>query len=171
MSIFPGALRGRTVPRLHIYLHDLVQKTRGAISCGAVLQRRFSVWCILRSPSLRHWQHGWRGRIAQLEVRCLLLYSAKAANVVNRWLFILEGIATCLITVISWPLIQDNIQAARWLTTEEKRYLELRLQYDGNENGYKEGPFQFKYVIQSFTDVKVYLGCVSSLQGYASTFP
>lgn len=79
-----------------------------------------------------------------------------------RWLFILEGLITIGISFLSYFILVDTPDSVKWLTAEEKRFIQLRLQYDGHEgDGYKEGPFKWKYVRQAFTDSKVYLGCVS----------
>lgn len=78
-----------------------------------------------------------------------------------RWLFILEGLLTLVIGIISRFILVDTPDAVKWLTDEEKRFLQLRMQYDGHEGGYREGPFKWKYVRQAFLDLKVYLGCVS----------
>ncbi|EEP77001.1 predicted protein [Uncinocarpus reesii 1704] len=77
-----------------------------------------------------------------------------------RWLFILEGLATVVISTICYFLIPDSPGSAKWLSPDEARFLELRLQFDGNDKGSKEGGFQWKYVIQGFTDSKVYLGTI-----------
>jgi hypothetical protein len=78
-----------------------------------------------------------------------------------RWLFILEGLLTVVIALAAKPFICDAPADASWLTDEEKRFITLRLQFDGHERGYKEPEFKMKYVKQAFTDSKVYLGCVS----------
>ncbi|KMU86307.1 MFS transporter [Coccidioides immitis H538.4] len=75
-----------------------------------------------------------------------------------RWLFILEGIATCVVASICYFFIPDSPGSAKWLSPEEARFLELRLQFDGHDKGYKEGGFEWKYLIQGFTDAKVYIG-------------
>ncbi|EFW17244.1 hypothetical protein D8B26_003972 [Coccidioides posadasii str. Silveira] len=77
-----------------------------------------------------------------------------------RWLFILEGIATCVVASICYFFIPDSPGSAKWLSPEEARFLELRLQFDGHDKGYKEGGFEWKYLIQGFTDAKVYIGTI-----------
>ena len=42
----------------------------------------------------------------------------------------------------------------------------MRLQFDGHERGYVEPKFNKKYLIQAFTDSKVYLGVVSVIMFY-----
>ncbi|KKP07849.1 major facilitator superfamily transporter [Trichoderma harzianum] len=60
----------------------------------------------------------------------------------------------------SIPFIYDTPDDVKWLTDEEKRFIKLRLQFDGHESGYKEPEFKMKYLKQAFGDVKVYLGCI-----------
>ncbi|KAL2834381.1 major facilitator superfamily domain-containing protein [Aspergillus cavernicola] len=77
-----------------------------------------------------------------------------------RWVFILEGLLTVIIALCAKPLVCDAPETSKWLTDEEKRFLALRLQFDGQESGYKEGPFQWKYMIQAFTDSTVYMNSI-----------
>lgn len=78
-----------------------------------------------------------------------------------RWIFILEGLLSIIIALASIPFICDTPDDVKWLTDEEKRFIKLRLQFDGHESGYKEPEFKMKYLKQAFGDIKVYLGCVS----------
>ncbi|KAK2789192.1 hypothetical protein FQN52_006284 [Onygenales sp. PD_12] len=77
-----------------------------------------------------------------------------------RWLFIIEGVATCLVASICYFLIPDTPSTAGWLSQEEARFLELRLQFDGNQTGVKEGGFQWKFLRQGLTDAKVWMGTI-----------
>ncbi|QYT01737.1 Major Facilitator Superfamily protein [Trichoderma simmonsii] len=77
-----------------------------------------------------------------------------------RWIFILEGLLSIIIALASIPFICDTPDDVKWLTDEEKRFIKLRLQFDGHETGYKEPEFKMKYLKQAFGDIKVYLGCI-----------
>ncbi|KAL3480496.1 major facilitator superfamily domain-containing protein [Aspergillus californicus] len=77
-----------------------------------------------------------------------------------RWVFILEGLLTVLIAVLSKPFVCDTPATSKWLTDEEQRFLALRLQFDGQDRGYKEGPFKRKYLFQALTDSTVYMNSV-----------
>ncbi|KAF1809219.1 MFS general substrate transporter [Eremomyces bilateralis CBS 781.70] len=77
-----------------------------------------------------------------------------------RWLFILEGLLTIVVALVSIPFICDAPDAVGWLTDEEKRFVQLRLQFDGHERGYTETRYKPKYLKQAFLDLKVYLGCI-----------
>lgn len=80
-----------------------------------------------------------------------------------RWIFILEGLLTIAVAFAAYPCLlwTDSPESAKWLTPEEKRFIRLRMQFDGHTTGYTEGPFKWKYALQAFTDSKVYLGSVS----------
>ncbi|KAF9885386.1 hypothetical protein FE257_013004 [Aspergillus nanangensis] len=77
-----------------------------------------------------------------------------------RWVFILEGLLTIMIAVLSQPFVCDTPMAAKWLTDEEKRFLTLRLQFDGNAQTVAEGQFKWKYMIQALTDSTVYMNSI-----------
>ncbi|KAL7912456.1 MFS general substrate transporter [Trichoderma velutinum] len=77
-----------------------------------------------------------------------------------RWIFILEGLLSIIIALASIPFICDAPDDVKWLTDEEKRFIKLRLQFDGHESGYKETEFKMKYLKQAFGDIKVYLGSI-----------
>ncbi|RFU28082.1 hypothetical protein B7463_g8247, partial [Scytalidium lignicola] len=77
-----------------------------------------------------------------------------------RWIFILEGLLTIIVALVSIFFICDTPADAKWLTEEERRFIILRLQFDGHERGYTEPEFKMKYLVQAFTDMKVYLGCI-----------
>ena len=76
-------------------------------------------------------------------------------------MFILEGLLTVMIALLSNPFVCETPGSSNWLTDEEKRFLALRLQFDGQDKGYKEGPFQWNYMIQALTDSTVYMNSVS----------
>ncbi|KAK2786351.1 hypothetical protein FQN53_006719 [Emmonsiellopsis sp. PD_33] len=56
--------------------------------------------------------------------------------------------------------MDDTPSTAGWLSQEEARFLELRLQFDGNQTGVKEGGFQWKFLRQGLTDAKVWMGTI-----------
>ncbi|CAI7674633.1 unnamed protein product [Penicillium manginii] len=91
-----------------------------------------------------------------------------------RWIFILEGVLTIIVALVSHPFICDDPGSSAWLTIEEKRFISLRLQFDGHDSGYKESAFQKYHLKQAFLDTKVYLGCILftivSLGTYALSF-
>jgi MFS family permease len=75
-----------------------------------------------------------------------------------QWIFILEGILTVLGGVLSIFCIYNGPDSAPWLTEEEKRYLKVKLAYDGNRLGDtgEDGPKK-KYIKDAFSDLQVYI--------------
>jgi len=47
-----------------------------------------------------------------------------------RWVFILEGLLTCCIGIVFYFLISDFPEDAKWLSSEEREFLKVRLQED-----------------------------------------
>jgi MFS family permease len=43
-----------------------------------------------------------------------------------RWIFILEGLATVVLGMATWFWLADSPALSKWLTDEEKRYLEVQ---------------------------------------------
>ncbi|TCD70506.1 hypothetical protein EIP91_003267 [Steccherinum ochraceum] len=55
-----------------------------------------------------------------------------------RWVFILEGVLTCLIAAASYFLISDFPEQATWLSDEEKEFMKAKLKEDVGESGIDE---------------------------------
>jgi len=72
------------------------------------------------------------------------------------WIFILEGIATVIVAVIAFFVIQDFPETATFLTEEERAFIVHRMKYDGTDIA-MDNEFRWKYVRQAFTDWQVYL--------------
>lgn len=82
-----------------------------------------------------------------------------------RWIFILEGLLTVLVALVAPFAIHDSPETAKFLTEEERRFVihQLRTQssVDASEMVQDQATFQWKYVIQAFTDWQIYLGLFS----------
>ncbi|KAG5366297.1 putative transporter [Yarrowia sp. B02] len=50
-----------------------------------------------------------------------------------KWIFIIEGLATVVVAVIAFFTIQDFPSDAKFLTEEEREYLQYKLKYDGHD--------------------------------------
>lgn len=50
-----------------------------------------------------------------------------------RWLFILEGIPSCLFAVVIWTILPDWPESAKWLSTEEKNLAADRIKSCGSK--------------------------------------
>jgi MFS family permease len=71
-----------------------------------------------------------------------------------RWLFILEGIPSCVYALLVWYLIPDYPECTSWLSTEEKELAEKRLQVEGSK-GNSPG-LTWKDVKMVLTDWRLY---------------
>lgn len=54
-----------------------------------------------------------------------------------RWLFILEGIPTCLFAIVILLFLPDFPESTEWLNTEEKALVADRMRYCGSKGGDK----------------------------------
>ncbi|TFK30775.1 MFS general substrate transporter [Coprinopsis marcescibilis] len=72
------------------------------------------------------------------------------------WIFILEGIATVLLAIASFWIIQDFPDTAAFLTENERVFVIRRLQQDSKHSASGE-VFRSEYVWQSLRDWKTYL--------------
>ncbi|PNS14078.1 hypothetical protein CAC42_6591 [Sphaceloma murrayae] len=74
-----------------------------------------------------------------------------------RWIFILEGLLTCVVSFAFFFLIPDFPEEAKWLNEEERSYIKARLEADQGKSA-RERKLTGKDVLQVFKDVKVWLG-------------
>lgn len=91
-----------------------------------------------------------------------------------RWIFILEGIITIGLGILSWLVLIDSPKLSRWLTQEEKRYLEIQhFIKDGGDFSTKQDKRDTKVLLSTFTDWKIYsvalLLFVNITAGYGNT--
>ncbi|KJA23556.1 hypothetical protein HYPSUDRAFT_201281 [Hypholoma sublateritium FD-334 SS-4] len=73
------------------------------------------------------------------------------------WIFILEGLLTVIAGAMSFWIIQDFPDTAKFLTEAERTVVIRRLQQDNQFSAAGE-KFKFKYVIMSMKDWKTWLG-------------
>lgn len=74
-----------------------------------------------------------------------------------RWVFILEGVLTCLVAISFFFLLPGFPEDAKWLTSAERAYVKSRLQADQGHNAV-ERKITFRDVGSLFKDYKVILG-------------
>ena len=74
-----------------------------------------------------------------------------------RWVFILEGLLTCVVSFAIFFAIPDFPEDAKWLTEPEREYVRARLQEDQGKSAL-ERPITFKDVVNCFKDYKIFLG-------------
>jgi MFS family permease len=93
-----------------------------------------------------------------------------------RWIFILEGTLTCVVSFAFFFLIPRFPEDAKWLTPEERTYVSARLQQDQGKSAL-ERKITMKDVINVFKDPKVvigglmYFGLIVPAYGYAYFSP
>ena len=91
------------------------------------------------------------------------------------WIFILEGLATILISVISIWVVQDFPEDARFLSTDDRRRVIKRLKEDNQSDTNKE--FRKSYLWSTIRDWKtytgmlMYMGCNVSAYAFALFVP
>ncbi|KAL8685880.1 MAG: hypothetical protein Q9224_005630 [Gallowayella concinna] len=93
-----------------------------------------------------------------------------------RWIFILEGLLTALVAIWFYFIIPDFPENAKWLTEEERTYVETRLRKDQGRSA-AERPIELRDVINVFKDYKIfvggfmYFGLIVPAYGYAFFAP
>ncbi|KAK0214779.1 MFS general substrate transporter [Armillaria fumosa] len=75
------------------------------------------------------------------------------------WIFILEGLITVVAGIISFWIIQDFPDTAKFLSEEERTVVVRRLQGDDQFSAAGE-KLKWKYIVQSLVDWKTYVGIV-----------
>lgn len=73
-----------------------------------------------------------------------------------RWIFIIEGLATVLVALLTYFLIPDWPQHARFLNDEERELLRRRLEDDSKGIGMNK--WSKSTARRVFGDVKIWLG-------------
>ena len=72
------------------------------------------------------------------------------------WIFILEGLVTVVAGLLSFWIIQDFPNCAKFLTDAERTVVIRRLQSDSQHSAAGE-KFKMKYIWQSLSDWRTYL--------------
>lgn len=74
-----------------------------------------------------------------------------------RWIFILEGLLTCVVSFALFFLIPSFPEDAKWLTEDERVYVKARLHKDQG-NSAAERAITAKDVLNVFKDFKIFVG-------------
>ncbi|KAI4146188.1 MAG: hypothetical protein LQ341_002157 [Variospora aurantia] len=74
-----------------------------------------------------------------------------------RWIFILEGVLTCVVAFIFYFIIPDFPEEAKWLSEEERTYVQNRLRKDQGRSA-AERSIGTRDVINVFKDYKIFIG-------------
>lgn len=93
-----------------------------------------------------------------------------------RWIFILEGLLTCVVSFLFFFIITDFPEEAKFLSEEERAFVKKRLQVDVGESA-REEKMTLKDVVNVFKDYKIfvggfmYFGLIVPAYGYAYFAP
>jgi MFS family permease len=71
-----------------------------------------------------------------------------------RWLFILEGLLTIVLAVISFWTLPDFPETVSWLSEEERNFLKAKLEKDGGKSAHSES-ISFRDALSVFKDCKL----------------
>ncbi|TVY71365.1 putative transporter [Lachnellula suecica] len=85
-----------------------------------------------------------------------------------RWLFIVEGCATVVVSIAIYFLLPDDFESARFLNEEDKKIMRFRAEIAARYNGSEE--FDWKEVRKAFTDPKLWISCFSQFMGDICSF-
>ena len=94
------------------------------------------------------------GAFGSLLATAISLMDGKSGKAGWQWIFILEGILTVVIAGVSFFVVPDFPENASWLSTEEKAFMQKRLQtgdFQDNNKTLVEGAREI------FSDYKSYL--------------
>jgi sugar phosphate permease len=95
---------------------------------------------------------------------------------IHRWIFILEGLLTVIVSFFFFFLIPNFPEESKWLTEDERTYVKARLEIDQGKSA-RERPITTRDVIQVFKDPKIlvggfmYFGLIVPAYGYAYFSP
>lgn len=93
-----------------------------------------------------------------------------------RWIFILEGLLTMLVSFAFFFLLPNFPEESKWLTEDERAFVKARLQVDQGKSA-RERPIGIKDVGNVFKDPKIliggfmYFGLIVPAYGYAYFSP
>ena len=76
-----------------------------------------------------------------------------------RWIFILEGVLTCIVAIVLFFLLPGFPEEATWLSPDERAYVKARLMRDHGKSA-SERRTKFSDVIPVFRDPKILIGGV-----------
>lgn len=74
-----------------------------------------------------------------------------------RWIFILEGLLTCVLSFVAFFTVADFPEDVRWLTAGERDHVLARLKADQGASGIEKA-VTFRDVLRALSDWRVFLG-------------
>lgn len=85
-----------------------------------------------------------------------------------RWLFIIEGCASVLISLFTFFMLPDNFENARFLNEEERQIMRIRAEINARYNGKPD--FDWGEVKRAVLDPKLYISCWSQFMADICSF-
>lgn len=76
-----------------------------------------------------------------------------------RWVFIIEGVLTCVVAIVWFFLLPDFPEDVKWLSDEEREFLHAKLAKDSGGSA-TEMKITFRDVVDVFKDYKILVGSV-----------
>lgn len=92
-----------------------------------------------------------------MEVIILNFKLYQASDLLSRWIFILEGALTCVVSFLFFFIIPDFPEEAKWLSEAEAQFVKARLQDDQGKSA-RERSITARDVLNCFKDYKFFLG-------------
>lgn len=77
-----------------------------------------------------------------------------------RWIFILEGLLTMVFGILTFFILTDFPEDAKWLTPEEREFMQARLLNTDEEEGRQQPVSTLNGLRSFFSDYKAYLGAL-----------
>ncbi|KAJ5908212.1 hypothetical protein N7495_000894 [Penicillium taxi] len=74
-----------------------------------------------------------------------------------RWVFILEGLLTCVVAIVWFFILPDFPEDVKWLTDEERDYIQAKLAKDVGKSA-RQAKMGWREVLAVFKDYKIILG-------------
>ncbi|KAJ6457051.1 major facilitator superfamily domain-containing protein [Mycena vitilis] len=137
---FLGLLEGGVFPGLVLYLSFFYPRLR--------LQTRIAAFFSAASIS---------GAFGGIMAYGIINLNGKAGHSGWQWIFIIEGAITVVVGLVSFLLMPDSPDHARFLNAEEKAYVKAKLKEDGAIQDEAADSFSWGEVIKAFTSIHVLL--------------
>ncbi|KAI0834981.1 MFS general substrate transporter [Hypoxylon sp. FL0890] len=83
------------------------------------------------------------------------------------WIFIIEGLASIVVSVLAYRAVHGYPASARFLTATERHEVQRRLSAD---SGPLSDDFDIKYVYQALTDWKIYIHMLICMAGFCPVY-
>jgi MFS family permease len=75
-----------------------------------------------------------------------------------RWIFILEGILTCVVASVWFFVIPDFPEEVNWLNEEERTFIKAKLAKDVGKSAYRIKSLGLQDILDVFRDYKIFIG-------------